>query len=103
MNKKEIEIKEYSNPTRVYQNAIKYLGPKVNIQLSTQPTKKYMVYNPIDDIWVHFGRMGYEDYTKHLNLERRHNYLVRSAGIKGDWKRDKYSANMLSRQILWEA
>jgi len=99
---KEKEILKYSNPSKVYQNAVKYLGKNVRIELSTQPTKKYMVYNPNDNTWVHFGRMGYEDYTHHLNLERRHNYLVRSAGIKGDWKQNKYSANNMSRHILWE-
>jgi hypothetical protein len=47
---------------------------------------------------VHFGAMGYEDYTKHRNKTRRKNYLTRSAGIHGD---TKYSANQLSRNILW--
>jgi hypothetical protein len=48
--------------------------------------------------WIHFGAMGYEDYTKHKNKTRRKNYLTRSAGIHGD---SKYSANQLSRHILW--
>jgi hypothetical protein len=45
--------------------------------------------------------MGYEDYTKHKNKTRRRNYLTRSARIKGDWKKKRYSANNLSRNVLW--
>ena len=51
--------------------------------------------------WVHFGQIPYEDFTKHKNLTRRHNYLTRSGKIRGDWKKKKYSANNLSRKILW--
>ena len=45
--------------------------------------------------------MGYEDFTKHHNKARRKNYLTRSKNIKGDWARNPYSANNLSRKILW--
>jgi hypothetical protein len=50
---------------------------------------------------VHFGQMGYEDYTKHCNKTRRKNYLTRSGKIKGDWAKDKYSPNNLARKLLW--
>ena len=68
-------IYEYSNPKIVYKNAKKYLGKDVNIQLSTKPQKKY----------------------------RRENYLKRTANIRGNWKDNPYSSNMLSRKILWDA
>ena len=89
-------IHNYSNPKIVVKKAKQYLGKDAIILRSTRPTKKYMVKygNKI----VHFGAMGYEDYTKHRNKTRRKNYLTRSAGIHGD---TKYSANQLSRNILW--
>jgi hypothetical protein len=59
-----------------------------------------MVITP-EGLTVHFGAMGYEDYTKHKNKSRRKNYLTRSGNIKGDWKKDKYSANNLARILLW--
>jgi len=52
---------------------------------------------------VHFGQMGYEDFTKHKDPARRDNYLKRTANIKGDWRSDKFSPNNLSRNILWGA
>jgi hypothetical protein len=50
---------------------------------------------------IDFGSAGMSDFTKHKNTKRRHNYLTRSGKIKGDWKKHKYSANNLSRKILW--
>jgi hypothetical protein len=32
---------------------------------------------------VHFGQIGYEDYTKHNDLNRRNSYLARATKIKG--------------------
>lgn len=93
-------IKAYSNPTEVYRKARQYLGKTVKISLSSKRDKKYMIQTP-DGKMVHFGAMGYEDYTKHKNKTRRKNYLTRSGKIKGDWKKNKYSANNLARHILW--
>lgn len=59
-----------------------------------------MVQNP-DNKWIHFGQMGYEDYTKHKDDDRRKNYLNRSSNIKGQWKANKYSPNNLSIHLLW--
>jgi hypothetical protein len=98
MGKKSIRL--YSNPTEVYRRAKKYLGKTAKIGLSTKKEKKYMVTTPNGRV-VHFGQMGYEDYTKHQNKTRRKNYLNRSSKIRGDWKNDKYSANNLSRILLW--
>ena len=98
MLKKPISL--YSNQTEVYRRAKKYLGKTVKISLSTKKDKKYMVTTPDDKI-VHFGQMGYEDFTKHKNKTRRKNYLTRARGIKGNWKQDKYSANNLAIHLLW--
>ena len=98
MTKKTIRL--YSNPTEVYRRASKYIGKTAKISLSTKKEKKYMVVTPDGKI-VHFGQMGYEDYTKHKNKTRRKNYLTRARGIKGNWKQDKYSANNLAIHLLW--
>ena len=98
MGKKSIRL--YSNPTEVYRRAKKYLGKTAKIGLSTKKEKKYMITTPNGRV-VHFGQMGYEDYTKHKNKTRRKNYLTRSAKIKGNWKKDKYSSNNLARILLW--
>jgi predicted nucleic acid-binding protein len=37
----------------------------------------------------------------HADEARRKSYLARSAGIKGDWRDDKWSANNLARELLW--
>lgn len=97
---KEKEILLYSNPDKALDNAIKYLKKDIVFALSTKKTKKYMVQRP-DGKWIHFGEMGYEDFTKHKDKKRQLAYLKRTESIKGDWKKDKYSANNMAREILW--
>lgn len=99
---KNNEIWKWSNPLQVRKMADKYLGKDIPIFLSDKPQKKYMVQNP-NGKWIHFGQLfpPYEDFTHHKNLKRRHFYLTRTANMKGDWKYNKYSANNLSRNILW--
>ena len=99
---KKIEILKYSNPNKALNNAIKYLKKDIVMGLSTKKTKKYMVQRP-DGKWIHFGEMNFEDFTKHNDNKRRLAYLKRTENIKGDWKKDKYSANNLARAILWES
>lgn len=38
------EINKYSNPQTVYKNAKRIYGNDVEIQLSSNPKKKYMIY-----------------------------------------------------------
>jgi hypothetical protein len=97
---KEDIVKKFSDPKIVFQKAKKYLGKDVEIGFSKNSEKKYYVINP-EGKKVNFGQIGYADYTKHHNKERRNNYLTRSANIKGDWKDDKYSPNNLARNLLW--
>jgi hypothetical protein len=94
------EIVKYSNPQIVFKKGNKYIGKSYRIKLSSRKDKKYMILTPTGKI-VHFGQMGYEDYTKHKDKTRRKNYLNRSKKIRGDWIKNKYSANNLSRNILW--
>lgn len=93
-------IWKWSNPIQVRKMADKYLGKDVPIYLSNKKDKKYMVENP-EGKFISFGQLGFEDFTKHKNLERRKKYLTRTANMRGNWKDNKYSANNLSRNILW--
>lgn len=94
------ELKKWSNINEVQKKAKKYLGNNVIIEPSTRKDKKYMVRD-INNHIVHFGQMGYEDFTKHKDNDRRQNYLNRATNIKGDWKNNKYSPNNLSIHLLW--
>jgi len=97
------EIYKYSNPQEVYRKAKQYLGKNVIIQFSTKPQKKYQILNPNTEKWVHFGQMGYEDFTKHKDLKRRQNYLRRTENMRGNWRENPYSPNNLSRFLLWSS
>jgi hypothetical protein len=81
--------------------AYKYLGRTAKLYPARNPEKKYSIYDPTHNKWVNFGQVGYEDYTKHHDKKRRKNYLTRTKGMLGNWKTNKYSANNLSRHILW--
>jgi hypothetical protein len=95
------EIYKYSNPRQAQKMAYKYLGKTAKLYPARNPEKKYSIYDPKHDKWVSFGQLGYEDYTKHKNKTRRKSYLTRTAKMRGDWKRNRYSANNLSRNVLW--
>jgi hypothetical protein len=94
------DIWMYSNPREAQQKAFKIYGKDAILYRSTAKNKKYSIVNPNGKI-VNFGQIGYEDFLKHKNPVRRHNYLTRTANMKGDWKENGYSANNLSRNILW--
>ena len=95
------KLKAVSNPTTVTRKAKQIFGSAVKIVESKAKGKKYALIKP-DNTRVNFGSIQYEDFTKHGSATRRDNYLKRSAGIKGNWKADKYSANSLSRRLLWD-
>jgi hypothetical protein len=93
-------IDDFSNPLIAERNAKSYLGKNAKLLLSSRKDKKYMIIH--NNKKVHFGAMGYEDFTKHKNKERRDAYLKRATKIKGDWKDNKYSPNNLAINILWK-
>ncbi len=95
------KLRRFSNPEQAQKRAYTYLGKTARLFPSTNSNKKYDIYDKKNNRWVHFGQIGYEDYTKHKDKTRRKNYLNRSAKIRGDWKQNPYSANNLSRKILW--
>lgn len=57
------------------------------------------------DELVHFGQVGYSDFTMHGDRDRRKRYLARSGGIRDKHGRltkdDVFSANYWSRRVLW--
>ena len=89
-----MNINKYSNPSIVMKKAKElHLNP---IQLSTRKDKKYMVSD--GKKLIHFGQMGYEDYTKHHDEKRRE--LFRKRNHK--WKdAERYSPAWLSYYLLW--
>jgi hypothetical protein len=42
-----------------------------------------------------------EDFEKHQDPQRRERYLKRALNIKGKWKSNIYSPNLLSITLLW--
>jgi hypothetical protein len=92
---------QYSNPRQAQKMAHKYLGKTAKLYPVRNSAKKYSVFDPREKKWVNFGQLGYEDFTKHKDVNRRKNYLTRSSRIKGDWKANKYSPNNLSMHVLW--
>jgi hypothetical protein len=99
---KKDPIWKWSNPLKAQRQSFRHFGKKNGvIYRSTRKNKKYQIYDKKLHHMVSFGQMGYEDFTKHRSLKRRKNYLTRSNKIKGHWKNNRFSANNLSRIILW--
>ena len=92
------ELNKYSNFKTVNDNAKRLYGKEVFV--STRKNKKFMIMND-NNKWIHFGQLGYEDFTKHLDEQRRELYLKRASKLKGDWKTNIYSPNLLSIVLLW--
>ena len=95
------KICEVSNPKMVLKQLEKYYGDEVDLYLSTSKNKKYMVFDE-QGKKIHFGSMLYQDYTKHKDKKRRKNYLKRASNIKGNWRQNPFSPNMLSIILLWD-
>ena len=93
------KLRKYSNPEIAQKRAYRYLGKTAKLYPSTNKHKKYDIYD--GNKRIHFGQLGYQDYTVHKDAIRRKSYLRRSGKIKGNWKRNPYSANNLARHILW--
>jgi hypothetical protein len=95
------KLRRYSNPELAQSMAYRYLGKTAKLYPARNTAKKYSIFDTHNQRWVNFGQMGYEDYTKHRDKGRRKNYLTRSRSIRGNWKKNKFSPNNLSREILW--
>jgi len=95
------DIYSCSTPHLAQHRAFNYLGDTARLYLSSRKNKKYQIYDPNLHKWIHFGQLGYADYTKHKDEERRRKYVSRATKIKGNWKDNPYSPNNLSINILW--
>jgi hypothetical protein len=105
----DMNLNDCSNYDQVLTRAKHYYGNDVVLLPSTRATKKYMIFNPNASKFIHFGGMGYLDYTKYRQLYdlktanlHRTRYLNRALNIKGDWMYNAYSPNYLSILLLWE-
>lgn len=99
MNDKYQQLLIVSNPDIVARRLEEYL-PGTDLYISTHRTKKYMIQQP-NGKWSHFGDIRYQDYTFHKDEDRRRRYLQRASHIKGNWKSNPYSSNLLSIRLLW--
>jgi len=95
------KLRRYSNPEKAQKMAYKYLGKTAKLYPANNPEKKYKICDRNNNKWVNFGQIPYQDFTRHLNKTRRRNYLTRTSGMLGNWRKNPYSANNLSRHILW--
>ena len=88
------ELRNYSDPEYVM-NKAKMMGLNP-VHESSRKDKKYMIFD--GDKMIHFGQMGYEDASKHHDLERVNRFRKRN------WKwqfEPKYSPAYLSWYLLW--
>jgi hypothetical protein len=95
------DLSPYTNFHTAQEKAFEYLGKDADLFTSPKKDKKYRIYNPLQNKWVDFGQLGYEDYTKHKDDVRRARYLARATNMKGNWRDNPYSPNNLSIHILW--
>ena len=93
-------LEEFSNYKQAQKMTNKYFGKPTKLYISDKPNKKYYVLDE-NNKKVYFGQMGYEDFTKHKDENRRKDYRHRAENIKGNWKNNKYSPNNLAINILW--
>ena len=88
------ELSKYSNPEYVMHKA-KMMGLNP-VHESSRKDKKYMVFDGRK--MVHFGQMGFEDASKHRDIDRINRFKKRN------WKwqfSTKYSPAWLSWFLLW--
>ena len=88
-------MKTYSNIEEV-QHLANIYGVRKFFK-SSRKDKKYMIKNP-DGKMVHFGAIGYADYTAHKDKERRKRFRNRNH----KWASSpKWSPAWLSFYLLW--
>jgi hypothetical protein len=88
------ELRNYSDPEYVM-NKAKMMGLNP-VHESSRKDKKYMIFD--GNKMIHFGQMGYEDASKHRDLDRINRFKKRN------WKwqfEPKYSPAWLSWFLLW--
>ena len=80
----------------------KKYGAKDFVKSWRKGKKWAVLYN---DKWIHFGALGYQDYTQHKDKKRRENYRARASKIKNKEGKltfkNKNSANFWAYHLLW--
>ena len=71
----------------------------VYLQKSTRLTKKYMV--TVHGKTIHFGAIGYSDYTKHHDYDRMKRYNNRHKTTENWNKSGIETAGFWAKWILW--
>ncbi len=104
-----MNLSDYSDFEAVLSKAKHYYGENFILKKSTRKTKKYMIFDPYNNKFIHFGQIGYKDFTKYVQLynletanKHRTKYLKRALKIKGNWMNNPYSPNYLSLLLLWD-
>ena len=100
MTDKYQQLLTVSNPDIVTRRLEEYL-PGTQLYMSNQKYKKYAIHHPATNRLINFGDIRYQDYTFHKDEDRRRRYHQRALGIKGNWKSNPYSSNLLSLRLLW--
>ena len=92
-------VMEVSDPFRVARRLKRHYGKNApTLYISHNKTKKYMIHHPETNKKNNFGSIYYEDYTKHLDTDRRLKFMLRN----DKWKdADIYSPAYLSYWLLW--
>lgn len=87
------ELKKWSNPDEVIKRGKKY---NLDIEISTRKDKKYMVKFGAE--LIHFGQMGYKDFTITNDENKRRLFRLRNAR----WMQaEKFTPAWLSYYLLW--
>jgi len=92
------KINKYSNFRKAQRQTRKILGNNAKLYISDRKDKKFMVIDPHTKKQIHFGQIGYEDWLKHHDTQRRQRFLTRNRRWK---KAPKYSAAYLAYHVLW--
>ena len=88
------DLRIFSDPEYVM-NKARAMGLNP-VHVSSRKDKKFMVFD--GDKMIHFGQMGYEDFTKHNDELRRARFKNRNKR----WQHSsKYSPAWLSWYLLW--
>lgn len=95
MDKKLKELSKYSDPSKVLKNMKKY-QVEGDLFISNRRDKKYYILH--EGRKVHFGQMGYKDFTLTNDLRKKEAFQERNH----KWKdAPKYTPRWCSWYLLW--
>jgi hypothetical protein len=104
LEKAGLSPEEYLRKARATANREGYDGRA--LEFSDNGKNKLMIYDD-EGKAHHFGRVGYGDYLIYSNMDKalaekkRNTFQKSHSKIKGDWRNDKFSPNMLALKINW--